>query len=358
MPSRRDLISGIATAALAPSLSWASVGNPIAVSAAMLLDGSYALVGLSNSGQITFSVPLPARGHAAAAHPHHAEIVAIARRPGTFAKVIDCANGTVRQTLTAPPGRHFFGHGTFSTDGHLLFTTENAFESGAGCIGVWDRSLGYQRVGEFSSGGIGPHEIQKLPNDRLAVANGGIRTHPNSGREKLNLDTMRSNLTILTLEGVILDRAHVPADQHLNSLRHIAVQSGGAIACGFQWQGDPFETPPLLALYHGNSALQECQFTETLLRKLDGYIGSVGTHGQDGFVASSPRGNRVFVVDKQGEVQTAQRAMDVCGVARSTATQSLITDGTGRVYSLGVSGLRTRAHHAIAFDNHLVAIAV
>ena len=81
---------------------------------------------------------------------------------------------------------------------------------GAGLIGVWARADAYHRLDEFSSGGIGPHEILRLPSGNLAVANGGIRTHPETGRKKLNLDTMRPNLTVLSPTGGVVDVAAVP----------------------------------------------------------------------------------------------------------------------------------------------------
>ena len=56
--------------------------------------------------------------------------MAFARRPGTFALVIDCAEGREVARLHTPEGRHFYGHGAFTPDGGLLFTTENAIEDG------------------------------------------------------------------------------------------------------------------------------------------------------------------------------------------------------------------------------------
>lgn len=357
MPSRRTLLAGFGAAALTPSFGWAAVGRPVAVSAAQLPSGGFALIGLDQLGDITFQIPLPGRGHAAAAHPHLAEVVAIARRPGTFARVVDCATGQLRQTLAAPRGRHFYGHGAFTQDGSLLFTTENDINTGAGRIGVWERHSAYIRIGEFASGGIGPHEILRMPDGNLAVANGGIRTHPDSGREKLNLDTMRGNLSIFSAEGTLLDQAVVSPDTHLNSLRHIAVQTDGTIACGFQWQGDPYDAPALLALYRGNAALRDVHMDEDLLRALDGYIGSVAAHVTDGFIASSPRGGRVLTFAKEGLRGTIHRAHDVCGLAQCSANSSLVTDGNGHVYRLESSGLRLQHRHKLAFDNHLVTIA-
>ncbi|MEM6387586.1 MAG: DUF1513 domain-containing protein [Pseudomonadota bacterium] len=356
MPSRRALIAGLA-ASFAPSLGWAAVGNPVAVSAAKTSGGAFILVGLSAAGAITFQIPLPARGHAAAAHPHLAEVVAIARRPGTFAKVIDCTTGLVRQTLEAPEGRHFYGHGAFSADGTLLFTTENHVSSGAGRVGVWDRSLGYQRIEELPSHGIGPHEILRRPDGSLAIANGGIRTHPGSGRDKLNLDTMRANLTVLSARGSLIDHVEVPPDRHHNSLRHIAVQADGRIACGFQWQGDPYAVPPLIAIYDGEGLQHDVSMEDTLLRSLDGYIGSVGAHGPSGFMASSPRGGRFCIIDLDGNISATHRASDVCGVTPASSTRSLITDGTGHVYDCTEQTFGRLARYDLAFDNHLVRIA-
>ena len=179
MPSRRGFLGSLAAASLISRPSWADAGSPAYLAAARLPDGSYALCGLDNSGYETFALPLPDRGHAAAAHPSRPEAVAFARRPGRFALVIDCISGAATARLDAPSGRHFYGHGVFSRDGETLFTTENDFETGDGRIGVWSRAGGYTRTGEFASGGIGPHDVKRLPqSDTLVVANGGIKTHP------------------------------------------------------------------------------------------------------------------------------------------------------------------------------------
>ncbi|MEM9580240.1 MAG: DUF1513 domain-containing protein, partial [Pseudomonadota bacterium] len=218
-----------------------------------------------------------------------------------------------------------------------------------------DRTQGYARVAEISSGGIVPHEILRLPDGTFAVANGGIRTHPARGRDKLNLDTMQSNLTVLSQAGDILDKAEVGL--RLNSLRHIAVQPDGTIACGLQWQGDPFETPWLLAVYQGKGALQVVEMEEPMLRSLSGYIGSVAPFGAHEFAASSPRGGRALVFSASKGVTMTKQAADVCGLAQLPGGGTLVTDGSGHVYRLSATGLTGLQRHDIAFDNHLVAVA-
>jgi hypothetical protein len=252
--TRRSFLAGAGTGlaiSLAPGASWAEIGGPAYLAAARDAAGDYRLIGLDHGGAALFDLPLPDRGHAAAAHPHRAEAVFFARRPGTFALVVDCGAGRIAVRLEAPAGRHFYGHGAFSADGRTLFTTENDFFAGAGRIGVWDAGAGYARLGEVASGGIGPHEIVLMPDgETLAVANGGIQTHPDTGREKLNLATMAPNLTYLRArDGSPVATVEPPPELRLNSLRHLAVAPDGLVAVAAQWEGAPEDGVPLLALH-------------------------------------------------------------------------------------------------------------
>ena len=203
MATRRGFLASFAAALTVPRLSWANAGSPAFLAAAKQGDG-FVLCGLAPDGQIVFRIPLPARGHAAAAHPIRPEAVGFARRPGTFALVIDCARGQIAHRLTPPEGRQFNGHGAFSADGAWLFTSEVIAETSQGRIGVWHAARGYARIDEWPSHGIGPHELRRMGDGTLVVANGGIQTDP-TDRRKLNLDTMRPNLTYLSAEGALLD---------------------------------------------------------------------------------------------------------------------------------------------------------
>lgn len=68
-----------------------------------------------------------------------------------------------RLGLTPPEGRQFNGHGAFSADGKALFTSEQRSDTSEGVIGVWDAEAGYTRYDEFPSGGIGPHDLRRMP---------------------------------------------------------------------------------------------------------------------------------------------------------------------------------------------------
>ncbi|MEM9784100.1 MAG: DUF1513 domain-containing protein, partial [Pseudomonadota bacterium] len=69
MATRRTVLIGGAAVGLAPALTWADAGMPHYLAAARHADGSYRLHGLDGTGRDVFSLPLPARGHAAASHP-------------------------------------------------------------------------------------------------------------------------------------------------------------------------------------------------------------------------------------------------------------------------------------------------
>ena len=111
--SRRTFLKAAIAAAVVPRLSWADAGSPAYLGAARDASGDYALYGMDAQAQILFRVPLPARGHAAAAHPTKPEAVAFARRPGTFAVVVNCATGRITHRLDAPEGDISWGMGCF-----------------------------------------------------------------------------------------------------------------------------------------------------------------------------------------------------------------------------------------------------
>ncbi|WP_323763530.1 DUF1513 domain-containing protein [Marinovum sp.] len=355
MPSRRAFLAGL-LATSAPRLSWADAGNPAYLAAAREPSGVHALFGLSAEGQDIFRIPLPDRGHAAAAHPTAPEAVAFARRPGRFALVIDCLTGRELQRLHAPQGRHFYGHGAFLAGGDILATSENAIDTGQGVIGLWARGEGYARIGEFASGGIGPHEIRALPGDVLAVANGGIRTHPDHGRDTLNLATMRPNLSYLSASGAVLEQVDLPAELWPNSIRHLACAPGGQLAFAMQWQGAPEEGVPLLGLHRRGETpvLAEAGLAEQ--RAMQGYAGSVAFSGNGRQIGiTSPPGGRLHVFDAEGRFLASHRRADICGLA-AEASGLLATDGLGGVMQTAAGRLAPLASAMRAWDNHLVRI--
>lgn len=356
MTTRRGFITALAAAAMAPRMGWAAVGNPAYLAAARDPDGAFALYGIDPAGETTFRVGLPARAHAGAAHPARAEAVVFARRPGLFALVLDCRTGAVLHRLSPPEGNHFNGHGCYGGNGDLLFTSEQRADTSEGRIGIWDVRAGYRRVGELRSGGIGPHEIRLMPDGRaLIVANGGIATDPQD-RRKLNIATMRPNLTCLSLSGELLDKVELPAGLWKNSIRHLAVRPDGLVGFAMQWESDPAEMPPLLGLYRRGSAprLLEAPLAEALA--MQGYAGSVAFSGDGREIAiSSPKGGRVHRFSEDGDFLGAVRRMDVCGLA-PREDGFLASDGLGGLIAIVQGRTERLARQDCAWDNHVIAI--
>src|SRR3546814_17224363 len=103
--------------------------------------------------------------------------------------------------------------------------------SDLGCIGIYDATAGYRREAELEAYAIGPHEMVLLSDGRtLAVANGGIQTHPARRREKLNIDTMQPSLAYIDAEsGALLHDHRLQPALHPASIRPIAATAGATV---------------------------------------------------------------------------------------------------------------------------------
>ncbi|ATG46262.1 twin-arginine translocation pathway signal [Celeribacter ethanolicus] len=358
MTSRRTFLKAALAATVVPRLSWADAGSPAYLGAAKDASGDYALYGLDAQAQILFRAPLPARGHAAAAHPLKPEAVAFARRPGTFAVVVNCATGRITHRLDAPEGRHFMGHGLFVQNGDLLLTPENHYAEKRGILGIWDRRKNYARVGEVPTHGIGPHDVKQLSDGTLVVANGGIFTHPDigEGRQKLNIDVMEPSLVYLSPDYALVEKHVLAPGLHQNSIRHLSLAPDEQVAFAMQWEGDESETVPLLGLHRRGEAvvLAEADLGEQYAMK--GYAGSVSHSGDGTEVAiSSPRGGRIHRFDAGGNFLGAVVRGDVCGLA-PMGDGYLGSDGFGALLAMKEEMRPLNAVPGLAWDNHLVAL--
>ncbi|MCC0078497.1 MAG: DUF1513 domain-containing protein [Rhodobacter sp.] len=348
MTQRRTFLAGLLASAL-PAPSWADVGAPRWLACARDRDGAFALYGIAADGADTFRLPLPARGHAGAAHPHRAEAVIFARRPGSYALVLDCASGAALRQLSPPDGMQFNGHGAFTEDGRTLYTVEQRAADSVGFLGLWDAD--YRRLGQIETGGIGPHEMLRLPGDGLVVANGGIATAPDD-RTKLNVPEMAPNLSYIDGDS-ITETVALPPDLHFNSIRHLA-HGAGVTAFAMQWEGDDRPQVPLLGLHRRGEAPLLVGAPAAEQARMQGYAASCAYSGGE-FAVTSPRGNRLHRFAPDGRFLGATERSDVCGLAPCDGG-FLTTDGRGGILSVqdGVAralGLRDRA-----WDNHVVTL--
>lgn len=324
----------------------------IFVSACRMPNGSFAVAIVSERGEVISTLPLPARGHDIVESPTTGHFVSFPRRNGIFAVVFD-RKGNGITPITSPKGRHFFGHGVFSQDGKLLYATENDYDGVRGMIGIYDASNSFLRIGEFYSGGIGPHDMLLSTDGRyLCVANGGFETHPDFGRTKLNIPTMKSNLCWIDRDnGTIVASHELPASLQKLSLRHMAMGPDNKVWVGGQYQEDSEQVVPLLAHFGIDDPLEFYPLADELTARFSRYVGSVAfSPDKQSLIATSPVGGAAIVLEP-GTGQTKIIEMPkVCGAdwGRDGFTY---TSGAG-----AFSGSGTLVNDAgIVFDNHLLA---
>ncbi len=346
-------------AAPAPGAATA-LQTAVYLSSARTSADKHAAVLFDADGDVHWQVELPDRGHGGAFRTGTSDVVIFARRPGTFAFVIDRSSGRVGHSIAAPANRHFYGHGTFSRDGRLLFTTENNFAEGRGVVGVWDASDGYRRVAEFDAGGIGPHDIALMPGGSvLAIANGGILTDPDTGPLKLNIPDMQPSLAFIdAADGRPVASHALPGELHQLSIRHMAVAASGAIVIAMQYEGPDEDRVPLVCRYMAGR-LHLMTAPEPITAQMRHYCGSVAVDGAGRIACvTAPRGNlSTFWSVADGTYLAAAGIDDGCGVSAATDTGGfLISSGTGQLVTAGPSsmiGISLPGADNLAWDNHV-----
>lgn len=366
--SRRAFIAG--AAGIAATLAFESALADIAGQrpgtqrylAARRHGARHEAVLLDSRGHDIAAIALPDRGHSFAIDPARARAIAFGRQPGFFAHAFSLHDCASQGSLALPEDRHFFGHGTFSGDGALLFATENDFDAGRGVLGVYDAGDDgrWQRLGEIDSGGIGPHEVVLLPDGAtLCVANGGLLTHPDFGKTTLNLTTMRPSLAYIdAASGRLLKSVRLPDSLFQLSIRHLAVDAAGMVWFACQHQGPATEQPLLLGRHRRGMEPELVSMPPEALRELRNYIGSIAIDAQHGIVAaSSPVGGSVaFWNADSGQWLGSARHPDGCGIAVLDDGRFLVSDGFG---AIGIAAPRgpdiplLAASREIAWDNHM-----
>ncbi len=358
---RRTVVIGAAGALWGlPSLQARAV-NPLRFASAWIDGGTASGIAIVDSeGRILATSALPARGHAIARRPGSGELIAFARRPGRFALVLD-AEGRALRTFDAEAERHFFGHGTFSRDGRLLFSSENDIAGEQGVLGIRDATDGYKPIGSFPTNGIGPHDVALLGDKRtLVVANGGVDTDPN-GRDVINLAEMRSSLAYVDLvTGDLVEIVRLDDSLRLLSIRHLAIGSGDTVAFGCQWQGEIIEHPPLAGLHQRGKPPVLLMAPAEVHRRLRGYIGSIAVDSSGEILAASaPKGGLAVYWDIPSRRYLGLTELeDVCGLAAAGQPESIVlTSGTGALISAQAgTPLATIRHSNLNWDNHMTAL--
>lgn len=346
-------MAGVAfVAALAPRPSFAlSRTDAVFASGYRDRDGTFGIAVLAEDGTVIDRTPLPARSHGMAFSPVTGHLVAFARRPGTFALVIDRTGRAEPVTIAAAGDRHFFGHGCFSPDGRLLYASENDFDNNRGVVGLYDARDGYRRIGEYQTYGIGTHDLSVSDDGKLLIAaNGGIETHPDFGRTKLNLDHMEPSLALIdAASGALVERHALPEKLRQLSTRHIDLDDKGRIWFACQYEGPRNDLPPLVGHFGKGEDLTFLSLPAETTIGLANYVGAIAVNRSEGLIGlTSPNGGRFVVLEaKSGRVIRDAAVADAAGIAAAPhgfAVSSYDGDFAGR-------------RGSVAWDQHIAKLS-
>ena len=339
--------------------------------------GNHYIGAFNEKGKRVFSLPVSQRAHGMTVNPSHPlEVIYFSRDPGNEINLVNLASGKKIRTTICKKGRHFYGHGCFSHDGELFFTTENDFTKGHGVISVRD-AYTLEVLDEYHSQGIGPHEIKMLPNEKImVVANSGKLTHPEKPGCILNKGNLSSNLSYLDLNnGELLSRQYPPSKQHC--IRHIDVNNEGLVAVSMQYEGNDVRSSlstkkPLKALLAshrlGDNELNLFSAESYPWARLNYYIGSVASEpvstGEQKIAAvTSLRGQRLLICDvSQGVVLKDYAIPQVRGVAYHPLQRAFVVSSSlGNTYVVDINHSdmplsNLSFFHNTRWDTHLSAV--
>ncbi|TAV76333.1 DUF1513 domain-containing protein [Rhizobium leguminosarum] len=338
-------------AALAPrSLMALERADAVYASGIRAADGSFAVATVTERGEIVDQVALPARAHGMAFSASTGKTVAFARRPGTYAMIFDPWNKSEPVVINSREDRHFYGHGAFSPDGRLLYASENDFDGNRGMIGLYDATDRFTRIGEFETYGIGPHDMTVSDDGRLLiVANGGIETHPDFGRTKLNLGEMQPSLALIdAATGALVEKHVLPAEWAELSTRHVDLDGAGRIWFACQYEGHRKDLPPLVGHFAKGEDLTFIDLPEETTRRLANYVGAIAVNRSEGLVGiTSPKGGASVTIDaRTGKLLAETFLPDAAGIAPARSGFA--------VSSYEGDFLSTRSD--VAWDQHIVRI--
>ena len=184
----------------------------------------------------------------------------------------------------------------------------------------------------------------------LVVANGGIETHPDFGRTKLNLDGMKPSLTLIeTATGSLIEKHELSTRFAQVSTRHVDIDASGRIWFACQYEGPRNDLPPLVGYFAKGEDLRLVDLPEDTTRKLGNYVGAIAVNRRDRHVGiTSPIGGSAVTLDADSgavlRVESVAEAAGIAPAAEGFAVSSYRGDFKGR-------------RSPVAWDQHIVRIA-
>lgn len=365
MPSRRRFLQALGAAAAWPAGANARAASPSGTRLVAAWDtpqgscvGVLALAAATPLGaRVESKLAVPTRAHAITRVTDDTVLV-VARRPGDWIVRARVDPGTRRLRAQAwqwiEADRAFNGHAIVAPDGRRVLTTETDQDTGLGLVGVRDAAT-LAKIDEWPTHGRDPHEllwICEAGRERVAVANGGIASLPETGRAKHDLPAMDPSLVLLDATRGVLEGQWRLSDSRL-STRHLA-HAHGRIAIALQAEHDDAQVrghAPVLALFDGRALVQSA-----VPQPLAGYGGSVAAL-PDGFAVSCPRAGGVAHFAHDGAWRGFMPLSEACPLA--VDGDALLAGGAGSILRgdpSKVERARIAGTGPLTLDNHWVRL--
>ena len=349
---------GLAGSGLSAEAARPRTDTPKVLTAWMRGEQSWA--GVWTPGQAPRGVALPARAHQLLVLPgtpgNAPQALVLARRPGEYLLRMDPLRGKALQWHTMEDDRYLGGHAALSANGKTFFTTETDGDTGQGLIAERDNHT-LEKLREFPSGGIGPHALLLEASGTLLVANGGILNLPETGRRKLNIGRMDSNLTRLDVQsGQVLAQYRL-ADHYL-SLRHLAFAPDGTLGIALQAehpQPQDRQAAPALALLQGDTLRTVDWAVGQAPSAWDGYAGDVCC-ADNRFWVSAPHAGWLASWSVAGEGLQTQ-ALAGAGALAAGGGRWMVGGDTAALLYRSHAPQPQRYGVALPWDNHATLLS-
>lgn len=234
-------------------------------------------------------IAIPFLAHGIAIDPNDAARAVLFEKKGPGACVVDLRARTMVRTIPTAPGRRFYGHGSFSADGTLLYATESVVDHDfTGVLTVRDAQT-FAELGVVPTYGTAPHDCQLIDQGKtMVIANGGGSIAGGAPAGVCYVDLQSEKL---------LDRVELASP--LFNTGHIAVTSGGDLAVvSAPRDGLPSPSQQLgaVSLRTRGGALTTVQRPEEVVRRMLGETLSVVIDEEARVVlATHPLGNCISI---------------------------------------------------------------
>ena len=174
------------------------------------------LIDLDNPDFPQSFIPVPFLGHGLAFHPNKPGLAVLFEKRGPGACEINLETLEVNRVIPTKDNRHFYGHGTYSADGKILYASETIIEGKFEGAIIMRDSESMEEIGSFPSYGARPHDCQLLSDKRtMIITNGGGMFDEFEKGSVTYVDTItHSLLKKLPVENKKLNAGHVAVAQN------------------------------------------------------------------------------------------------------------------------------------------------